>query len=113
MNLWFHTSQGHFAETFDTLAALPKPRRAVCSFLGLTAVIGLAFVFGIAAASDFAGEFGIYLSNMLSFNTSGILAKPMFWGIVATVVVGYLWLLAMIQVRKFAGWLGGETAGDL
>jgi hypothetical protein len=111
MALWFPTTQGHFTKTFDTLAALPKPRRAVCSFLGLTLVTGLVFVVGIAVASDFAGKFGIFLSNMLSFDSSGILAKPTLWGIIATVIVGYFWLVVMIQVRKFAGWLGGETAG--
>jgi hypothetical protein len=108
MSLLLPSTNGHFTKTFDTLAALPKPRRAVWSFLVLTAVIGLAFMIGIATASNFAARFGIYLSNVLAFDSSGILAKPSLWGIVATVIVGYFWLVAMIQVRNFAGWLGGE-----
>jgi hypothetical protein len=111
MSIWFSSSRPNFWATFDQLAATPKPFRAVSTFLSLGLVCTLV-LFGITLSIGNALEpLGIILSNTLSFDHSGNLSKPTFWGLIAVIVFGAVWANAMFWVRDLAMKIGGNV-GD-
>ena len=109
MALLFGSMRRDFWQTFDQLAGTPKPRRAVASFIMLSLVTTLCVISISLYLQSYLAPLGVTLSNTLSFNISGILARPSFWGFLYVAVVGIIWTQVMFYVRKLAFKIGGES----
>lgn len=103
MEFHFRPNEREFWKTFDELAGLPNPRRALGTFFGLSIAGTVAVVFGIATV--------IQLSNLaiksVGLGSSGAESLSMITSVISVALGCVVWINMMFKVRDMAFILGG------
>ena len=109
MNFSFQISGKDFWTTFDELAALPKPRRAILSFFGLSILTSALFALVGTILGEKVTLIGHGLSSKFLIVSNHAITIPDVMGILFSVFAGYLWLCVLVAIKKVSLRIGSQT----